>query len=197
MRNSFFLKSNSCFVRPLWFDLWANAFFNTRTLPQVIPRAYLNVEYMPFSHLFIGSESGWFFPHNQLDFCNAHLDITLNENLAFGVEYRYRSRFDWRKADFYNFILDSVRSQQELLASPLSDKRETILFRIFARPTPSWTAKFDLRQGKHKKQRRSYLEYRVELARTIFQHWRLALLYEKRQADHRYSFSLLLNPGPP
>jgi hypothetical protein len=197
VRNSFFLKSNALFVRPLWSDLWANAFFNTPTLSQSIPRAYLNVEWMPFSRLFIGSESAWLFEHQCLDFYNVHMDFTVNENLAFGIEYRYRSSFDWRKADFYNFILDSVRSKDELLASPLSDQRETVLFRIFARPTPSWTAKLDLRHGKHTKQRRSYFEYQLELSRIIFQHWKFTFLYEKKESDTRYSFSLLLNPCPP
>jgi len=200
VRNSFFLKSDGLLLRPLWFDLWANAFFNTPTIPQVIPRGYLNVEWMPYDRLFVGIDSGWLFEHNQIDFYNAHADITVNENLAFGFEYRYRSRFYWRKADFYNFILDSVRPQQKLLDSPLSDPRTIFLFRIFARPTPSWTAKLDLRHGWHKKQQRSFLEYQFELTRIVFQHWKMMFIYEKREADkndHRFSFSLLMNPGPP
>lgn len=197
IRNSFFVKVPCGIERPFWIDLWANAFFNTPTIPQTIPRVYLNLEWIPYSRIFVAVESGWYFPNNQLDYYNGRIDWTLNENLAFGFEYRHRSRFDWRKADFYNFILESTRTQEELLASPLSDRRDTILFRIFTRVTPDWTAKFDLRHGWNRKRQDPYLEYQIELTTVVLQHWLLTFIYDKREADNRYSFSLKLNPGPP
>lgn len=198
VRNSFFLKSLAGIVRPFWVDLWANAFFNTLTIPQTIPKGYLDVEWIPTPRTFCSLKSGWNFQERQLDFINARIDWTLNENNALGIEYRHRSRFDWRKADFYNFILESVRTQKELLDSTLSDRRDTFLFRIFSRLTPDWTARFNLRHGWNRKGKQgSFTEYQIEMTRVVFQHWRLIFGYEKREDDHRFSFSFLLDPGPP
>ncbi len=197
VENSFFVKVPCGIERPLWIDLWANAFFDERTIPQAIPKAYLDIEYQPYRRVFIGVDSGWNFRDKQLDFCNGRLDVTVNEDLAFGIEYRHRSRYDWRKADFYNFILETVRTQTELLASPLSDRRDTALFRIFTRPTPDWTAKFDLRYGWNREEQKNYLEYQAELGTLLFNHWRFLFIYEKREADNRFSVSLKVDPGPP
>ena len=135
---------------------------------------------MPYERIYIGIDGAWHFQEKQLDFYNARVDWTVSENVALGIEYRHRSRFDWRKADFYNFILESTRTQAELLASPLSDRRDTLLFRLFTRLTPIWTAKFDLRHGWHREFQGPYFEYQIEMYRIIFQHWKLCFKYEKR-----------------
>jgi hypothetical protein len=198
VRQSLFAKTREgCILRTLWLDLWANAFFATPTIPQTIPKAYLNFEWIPHRRLICAAEASWNFQHNQIDFYNTHLDWTLTDHSAFGIEYRHRSKYDWRKADFYNFILESVRSEQELLASPLSDQRDILLFRIFTKPTPDWALKLELRHGWNRPIQDPYFEYLAEMSRIIFQHWKLTFKYEKREADNRYSFSLLLNPGPP
>jgi len=195
-RTSFFHRSDCTIGRVLWIDLWANAFFNTSTIPQTIPKGYLDIEWNPFPRLLCTLYSGWNFTHNQIDFYNVRCDWTWNAYLAFGVEYRHRSKYDWLKADFYNFILESVRSEQQLLHC-LSDRRDTFLFRTFARLSPDWTAQFDLRTGWNREHQPSYLEYQIELSRIIFQHWRLTFNLEHRQSDTRFAFSLLLNRGPP
>lgn len=197
VRHSFFHKTPCGIERTLWIDLWTNAFFQTPTIAQAIPRGYLDIEWIPHRRLYCSINSAWNFQERQLDFYNIRLDWTWSPNLAIGTEYRHRSRFDWLKADFYNFILESVRTQQELLASALSDRRDTLLFRIFTRLNPDWTVEFDLRSGWNREKQPSYLEYQIEMARVIFQHWRLGFKYEKRESDNRFSFSLLLDRGPP
>ena len=196
IRNSFFRKTSCGIERVLWIDLWANAFFDTSTIHQAIPRGYLDIEWTAHRRLLCCINSAWNFQEHQLDFYNIRLEWTWTANLAFGLEYRHRSRFDWLKADFYNFILESVRTQQELL-NHLSDRRDTLLFRIFTRLNPDWTAEFDLRSGWNREKQPSYLEYQIEMARVVFQHWRLAFKYEKRESDNRFSFSLLMDRGPP
>ncbi|MFZ0566316.1 MAG: LPS assembly protein LptD [Chlamydiales bacterium] len=200
-RHSFFTKTLPFVKRFLWMDVWANAFFDIRTFGRTIPKGYLNLEWQPFSRMLGSVFGGWNFEEKQLDFYNIRLDWTWNEHFAFSIEYRHRGRFDWRKADFYNFILESARTIPELLDSPLSDRRETLLFTTFIRPTPDWTAKFDLRYGwnrfKQQARGKKYLEYLVELTTLIFEHWRFTAIYEKKEADNRYSVSLKLDPGPP
>ena len=197
IRNSFFRKIPCGLERTLWIDLWANAFFNTPTIHRTIPRGYIDIEWMPHQRVLCSLRSAWNFWEHQFDFYNIRLDCTWNTYTAFGVEYRHRGRFDWLKADFYNFILESVRTQEQLLAASLSDKRDTLLFRIFTRINPDWTAQIDLRSGWNRKDQPSYLEYQIEMTRVVFQHWRLGLKYEKRESDNRFSLSLLLAPGPP
>ncbi len=205
-RNSVFTKGTCGIVRTLWIDLWANAFFDTKTVPEVIPKGYMNLEWLPTPRMFLGIESAWNFRNKTLDFFYSRAQWTFNENLAVSLEYRHRSPFAWRKADFYNFILESTRSQEELLRSPLSQKCDTFLFRIFSRPTPDWTMNFDLRHGwnrdktrkKDRPPQKNFLEYKLALSRVVFEHWIFTVTCEKREADdHRISASLVMSPGPP
>lgn len=202
IKNSLLQKTPCSIERTFWLDIWTNIFFNTQTVREMIQKIYFNAEWRPFSRIFLYGETAWNLEHHLIDYYNSRVDWTLSENLAFGLEYRYRSQFDWRKADFYNFILEAARSEQELLDSPLSDRRHTLLFRIFYRPVPDWSFKFDLRSGRHSliantDVQAPYLEYQIEIATVIFQHWRFGFIYEKKEADDRFSISLKLDPGPP
>ncbi len=196
-RHAFFTKGHCGVERPIWIDVWANAFFATPTIPQTIPKGYVNIEMEPHARLFLGAEGAWNFAESQVDYYNVRLDWTLNIDVAFGLEYRHRGRFDWRKADFYNFILESTRPIDLLLASPLSDRRDTLLFRTFIRLTPDFATNIYVRHGWHRPLQPAYLEYQVEAIATLIDHWRLTFNYEKRESDNRFSFSLKLDPGPP
>lgn len=195
--NSLFKKSCFCLDRPLWVDLWTNVFIGASTIPEIIPKGYYELEWYPTSRLFVGVEGAWNFQHNLLDFNNLRIEWTVSDHLAFNMEYRHRSRFDWRKADFYNFILEVSRTQEELLVSPLSDRRDTFLFQTFCRLSPNWMSKFELRRGWDRLLIDGYFEYQFELSTIVYQHWQLGFLYEKRKDDPRFSFSLKLMPGPP
>lgn len=207
VRNSLFTQGSCGILRSLWVDLWANAFFDTPTISQSIPKGYIRFEWEPFNRIFIGGDGAWNFQHDQLDFINARIKWTFHENLAFCAELRHRGKLDWRKDDFYNFILESARTEEELLHSALSDHRNTFLFLVFMRLSPGWAAKFDLRCGwdriqfdkksKTMKSQRPYIEYQTELTTVVYQHWRFKFIYERRVADHRYAVSLKLDPGPP
>jgi hypothetical protein len=197
MRNSLFHKIPCALTRPLWIDLWTNVFFHTPTLPQSIPRGYLDIEWSPTPRVLCTANTAWNFQEHQLDFYNVRFDWTFNMHFASAIEYRHRSRFDWLKADFYNFVLDSVRTTEKLLSSHLSDRRDTLLFRIFARLNPDWIATFDWRSGWNRILQPPYHEYQIEVSRVIFQHWRATFKFEKRESDNRFTCSLLLDPGPP
>lgn len=200
-RQSFFYKTNCAISRPLWIDLWANAFFDVHTIPQAIPKGYADLEWQPFETLLVGVDSCWNFEEKQLDFCNLRTDWTLSQDIAFGVEYRHRGRFAWRKADFYNFVLEAARNQDELLTTAISDRRSTFLARIVYRLNPDWTLKFVYRHGWNRliaeQTQPSYTEYDIEATTIVFEHWRLGFSYEAREADNRFAFTLKLAPSPP
>lgn len=196
VRSSFFTKIGGCIQRPIWMDLWTNAFIDTPTLP-TFPKGYLKLEWDPFSRMHFVLWGGWNFEENLLDFYNTRVEWTLGEWTALSLEYRHRSAFDWRKADFYNFMLESVRTQRELLLSPLSDRRDTLLIGVFVRVTPDLSFKLDLRHGWNRIGQPPYTEYQIEMGTVLFEHWKVRAIYEKRESDNRYSISMQLNPGPP
>jgi len=195
VRNSLFFKNKTCVQRPIWWDLWGNLFVKQDTaFPD--QKMYLNLEYYPYQNLSFMSLLAWDFQEGLLDQLNARIGYTAGDNLALSAEYRHRSRFAWRKADYYNFILENVRTKQELLNSPESDRRDTFLFRTFLRLSPEWSVNFDLRQGWHRLTQPSYLEYSAELEAIVFEHWRCNVSYEHRESDTRYSIAFRLDPGP-
>lgn len=202
VRQSLFYREGCCIGRPLWIDLWANAFFDVPTIAQTIPKGYVNLEWSPLQRLEMGIDSGWNFQEKQLDFYNIWANWTWTQNFATTVEYRHRGRFAWRKADFYNFILEASRFQEILLNSPESDRRDTLLTRLFYRLNPNWAAKFELRHGwnrliANQTRQRSYTEYLISLDTVAFEQWRLGFTYEAREADKRFYFTLKLAPSPP
>ncbi len=94
-------------------------------------------------------------------------------------------------------MLDSTRSESDLLPTPISDRRDTFLANLFYRINPDWSAKLQLREGwnREKVNQRPFLEYQTDLTTVIFQHWRVNFTYEKRESDNRYSVSLKLDPA--
>lgn len=198
MRQSFFYRNSGLFIRPFWVDIWANAFLDVHKIHQAIPRGYLDAEWQPTARLLMTFNSGWNFQERQIDFYNLRGDYTISQDLALSLEYRHRGRFYWRKADFYNFVLEAVRSQKALLESPVSDKRDTFLARFFYRFNPDWTGKFELRHGwRHHHKQRAYTEYEFELATLLYQHWQLSFKFEAREADKRSSVNFKLVPPFP
>ncbi len=110
-------------------------FFSDPTIPQFIPRLYLWLEWR-LPSVYLSFHNAWNFRNQVLDFSNARCRWTINENIALSLETRYRSQYDWRKADHENFILDVTRSESQLLSSPLSDRRLTLLTDLFVRLSP-------------------------------------------------------------
>lgn len=193
VRNALFTRCN----RPVWLDLWANAFFDTTTIPVTIPKGYSDLEWRPTGRLLIGNRSAWNFDEGQLDYTNTRIEWTATQNFAISLEYRHRGRYDWRKADFYNFILETARTENALLASPLSDRRDTFLLDFFVRLSPDWNLRLNYRKGWDRLNQPPYTEFLVNIGTVLFQHWRTNFQYEKREADNRYSFTFKLDPGRP
>jgi hypothetical protein len=157
-------------------DLAANAFFADFSIPQVVPYGYLNLNWN-LPSVMIDWQNSWNFRQNTLQYSNARLKWTLNENIAFSLEGRYRSSYDWRKSDHDNFILDVSRSQSELLLSPLSDRRVTILTNLFVRITPFWEAKFQSHHGFLRKNQDPYNELMLDLTTWLSSSLKLNLSY--------------------
>ncbi len=173
--------------RVLAADIYANAFFNTHTFSQSIPKAYAQVTWKPFLFLTNILDTGWDFIHNEVDHFNFRTEWTFDANLAAFIEYRHRSRFDWRKADRTNFILDSFLSISELEKSQLSDRRDTLLFHLFYRFHPSWAFEFESRYGWNRIEEPPYTEFEIDLLGRLRSSINFKLSYQHREDDDRLS----------
>lgn len=172
-------------------DLYANAFFKDPVIPQMIPRLYLQFDWnLPSLQLSV--ENAWNFQNQVLDHSKALCRWTISEDIAFSLEGRYRSRYTWRKADPENFVLDVTRSQDELLLSPLSDRRITFLTNFFFRLTPFWECHIQSHHGFYRLNEKPYNEVKVDLFTWITSAWKLQLTYSHTIKDDRVSAGLTL-----
>lgn len=165
-------------------DLYANAFFAESTIPQCIPRLYLLLKWR-FASWDLSWHNAWNFRNHVLDFSNARTRVTVNENVALTFEFRYRSRYDWRKADHENFFLDVARSESELLASPLSDRRITLLADLFIRFSPLWECHIQSHSGFYRLNERPYNEFKIDLFTWVASSLKLRISYSHTDKDDR------------
>jgi hypothetical protein len=169
-------------------DLYAEAFFSDSAIPQVIPRIYLLLDWN-FPSVHLTWNNCYNIRDRVQDFSNAHLKWTLNENIALTLEGRYRSKYDWRKADHDNFILDVTRRQSELLESPLSDRRIMILSNVFIRLNPFWEFQFESHTGLYRLYKNTiheepFTEFKAHLYTWLNSSWKLHLCYGYTVKNH-------------
>lgn len=165
-------------------DLFAYSFYNDPVIPQFFYRLGLDLSWH-FPSLYVTSKSAYNFPYHRLDYTNNRIEWTLNENVAFAFEVRYRSRFDWRKADHDNYILNVTRSESELLLSPLSDRRITLLGDLFVRISPFWECRIQGHSGFYRMNQNPYTEIKVDLFTWISSATKLRLSYSHTDLDDR------------
>lgn len=172
-------------------NAFANCFLGNSKTKLFTPKGYLTFT-CNFPTVFIYSESCWNFDKKLVDFSNARLGWTISEDVAVAFEIRYRSAFDWRKADRENFILDASRSENQLLHSPLSDRRSTFLTHLFFRINPYWTLHFESHLGWNRKKEKGYNEFKIDLYSLITTRWKIALSYMHTEVDDRFTFDYFL-----
>lgn len=194
IRNSFYKKiGDGSISRFFYLDLYGYAFFKTKTLPITIPKIYADMKIQSLSILQHYIETAWDFRNNILDHFNFRTEWTASDNLALSAEYRYRDQYDWRKAEKFNFILESFVSQKKLLHSNLSDKRNTLLFNIYYRFRPNWAFECESRQGWNRRHEPSYNEYEFDLITTIYTAWNVRFSFQHKEDDNR--FAIYVNFG--
>lgn len=169
-------------------DIYAYAFFHTHTFRQTIPHLYAELIYSSLPTLRHTFNVAWDLEHDELFHFNYLNEWTINQNLAVSFEYRHRNRFDWRKLDYTNFILDSFRPERELLHSSLSDRRDTLLLHFFYQFHPSWALEFKARNGWNRIIQPSYTEFEIDLLGAVGAAWNIKLSYQHKEEDkHRFA----------
>lgn len=185
IRNNFYTRH---FLPAFTAELYTYGFLNSdSSLHRIFPRTYLELTWrLPW--LALQGTAAWNQAENVWDIANIAAQCTINEHLAFTCEFRHRSRFDWRKANHENFFLDSDRSLTNLLDSPLSDQRNTLLTNIQMRLSPTMTVNLQTHFGWGRLTEPGYSEIRAEMIKLIACNWQLKLGYRHIPNDP-YQFS--------
>ncbi len=172
-------------------DVYARAFFDDKTFTRTIPKGYLDLSWQLPSLSFYANLC-WNFQEQVLDYSNFRAGWTINENVALSAEFRHRSSYDWRKADHENFFLDMARPIDELLESPLSDRRDTLLTRLRLRLTPKWICQFSSKHGWGRSNEPRYNEESIHFYTPLTCSWQLRFGYTHSEDDDRFTINIHL-----
>lgn len=190
-RNYFFSRKESLLLPVFFIDVYTNTYFFQDRYTRTFPKLYTTFVWNRPTYALI-SDIAWNFQEQVLDFINTRTDITINEHFAFGLEYRYRSQFDWRKANHDNFILDMAHSINSLLHSPLSDRRDTILSRVQLRISPKWILHIESVQGWRRKKDPFYSAVKTTVTTMLPCNWQLKFGYSHTPDDDRFTTQVQL-----
>lgn len=192
---SFYVKTlTGCVERAVEFDLYANVLLDTPSVSQSFQKIYALLSFHSTERLRHTLDVAWDVAHHQLGHFNFRTEWTASDNFAIATEYRYRNKYDWRKADPTNFILESYHSERELLHSTLSDRRDTLLVHFFYRFHPNWALQVHARNGWDRKHEPPYSEFEVDLLGTMQSAWQIKVSYQHRENDH-HRFAIGFNVG--
>jgi hypothetical protein len=172
-------------------DLYSLAFFNDRGPLTAIPRLYTTFTF-EYPTCISNLDFVWNIQKKLIDRINARTSWTVNDDVAFGLEFRHRSRFDWRKADHENYILDVSRSFHELLQSPLSDGRNTLLFKADFRIHPLWNFRVSSHFGWGRGDEPVYHSGKVDFFTTVVTGWRIRISAEATADTVRFDTGIEL-----
>jgi hypothetical protein len=193
LKNSLWIKRRGEISQLFYANIYTHAFFDSKKICQTFPKLYANFVFSSLPTLKHTVKAAWNFQYHLLDYFNFRTEWTLNADFALAAEYRHRSSYNWRKVDEENFFLDNFRSQESLLHSSLSDRRDTFLLHFFYRFQPNWALEFSARKGWNRKQEPGYLEYEIDLLATIQTAWHLRLSFQHRENDNR--IAMYVNVG--
>jgi hypothetical protein len=158
-------------------DLYSNLFLGPTKFNRGLPKLYLTGEFTyPTWH--IASDIIYNMQELLFDRTNIRTEWTISEAAAFGVEFRHRSKYDWRKSDHDNYMLDIDRRIDELIHSPISDGRDTILSRFQFRFSPLWTCHIETHHGWGRRNEPRYDSYEIKLATLLTGRWQLSVGYK-------------------
>lgn len=178
-------------------DIWAHSFLNSHTVPQTIPKLYGKTIWNPSKRMTIRFDTSLDLVRETINASNLRAEWTLSDDIAIASEYRYRGHYDWRKADRQNFNLEAFRPEDFLVASPLSDKRNTFLMDIFYRHNPVWSLGFQSRHGWGRNNDPDYNEFEVSFNTVLSCAWRFRITFQHQEHDDRFAMHISLHEPRP
>jgi hypothetical protein len=183
VRNLLFTPRLGPFLPSFSADVFTYGFFTKDTsLHRIFPKVYTTLGWNLLTFSIQGgvaynmAEQVW-------DYANVQTLWTVNQNLALGVEFRHRSKYDWRKANHENFFIDAARTLENLLDSPLSDGRNTLLTKLHLNITPTLSCGLSSHHGWGRKSEPNYNEAAINFYKMLTASWQLRVSYRYTPDD--------------
>lgn len=191
VKNALYKKDSPIHLPDFRIDVHAVGFFSDDTYSKTFPKAYSHFEWN-LENLTLFSDIAWNFQESVLEHANAGVSWTVNKYYAMDFEYRYRSKFDWRKDDHQNYILDVSRPISELENTPISDRRSTFLARLQLELAPMWTLQAEGHFGWGRSNEPGYSEAKVDLITRLNSAWLAKLTYMHTVRDDQFKVSFMM-----
>lgn len=134
----------------------------------------------------------WNINNQLLDLFNIQLKMTLGINTAFSLEFRHRSKYYFRKEDDSNYTFEFARQLDELLNSPLSDGRNTLLSKLEFKLLPQTTIQLQTQTGWGRRNQKSYNEAKLDVISMLSTSWKLRVSYAHTTLADLFTFSINL-----
>ena len=179
------------------FEILADAFVislcKSLNYPQIVAFYGANFE-ATFSRWFLKAYTLYNQGAKNLDYINVQTAFTLSKDFAFALEYRNRGPYAWRKSNYENFFLDVTRPDEELLETPISDKRQTVLGKLMLRLSPRVNTQMGGHYGWGRKTEPAYVSTNVDVNFSIGGSWNLKIGYHRSPDNVRFTTNFYLSP---
>ncbi len=185
-----FYPRRSALLPDVSLDLYTQIFLGPTAFHRTLPKLYMTTDFS-YPSWTVSTDLIYNLQELLFDRANIRSAWTLSESLAFAIEFRHRSKYDWKKSDHDNYILDIARPIDELLHSPISDGRDTLLSRFQIRFTPLWTCHIETHHGWGRKNEPRYDSYEIKVATLLTGRWQLEFGYKYTPAIHEWVFPSL------
>jgi hypothetical protein len=182
-----FYPTSSSLLPDTSVDLYTNIYLGSTAFHRGIPKLYVTCD-CKYPSWLISTDIVYNMQENLFDRTNFRSAWTLSEDAALTFEFRHRSKFDWRKSDYDNYILDIARPIDELLRSPLSDGRNTYLTKLQFRLSPLWTCYLESHIGTGRKNDPNYYAYEAKLSVLLTGRWQVEFGYKYSPSTRQWIF---------
>jgi hypothetical protein len=180
-------------LKKVEFNAFALSYCNGLNYPGVLGRYGGDLELI-FKRFFIKAYTQYNQGAMRLDYINTQAAITFSEDFSVFFEYRNRGPYAWRRCDYQNYFLDVGRPNSELLLSPISDKRQTILGKIMLRISPRVVTQIAGHYGFGRNSEPSYKATKTDFIINVGGSWNAKISYWHSPNDDRFTTSFYVTP---
>jgi len=169
-------------VRMLSVDLYVLGLWHTRAWENNWPKLGLDLDWQK-PYLNARAHTLWNREKKEIEAFNIGCEWTFSQDVALSTEFRHRSKYSFRKADPSRFFIEADKTLDDLLASPLSDQRNTVLFDLAYRLSPTWRLHLESRHGWHRSDEKAFNDYRIEVSKFLSCNLNIAVYVQHTEAN--------------
>lgn len=196
-QQDFLQNFNGCCIPLFRLDTYLWGLLDDDKIPKPFPKLTTNLSFNVGGSLHNDLIATWDLTHGGLGEFNYKTAWTVSKEFAIAAEYRQRNAYFWRKVDKENFVLDFFRSENQLLHSPVSDARRTLLLRFFYRFNHGLAFEWSSRLGWDRRNEPFYLEYNMNILARLPAHWEMKISYQHKEEDDRFAVYFTLGMSCP